>query len=333
MTNSSPKIKLIIDTDCGVDDAVALWYALTCPIFEVELITCVHGNVGHDLVARNVARVLGAAGRTDIPVALGASDALAGSPVVGRAASVHGNDGLGDADLMDYTIEFDDLSADQAIVDRARRMPGQLTLAALGPATNVARALRLEPELPNLLGELIAMGGTFNLPGNISPVASFNTAGDPLAAKEMVNAAWPQPPRLLTYDVMRVTTLSSVELETLKASQSPSARFLARPMAYYHFATAGANAGGRMVCPDLLTLVWLTDPDAVNSNVYSMDVDVGRDAAWGMTVVDRREPSLIAVTEQSRHVDPAVTPTARWEISESADEAPFRAAFRHLLGT
>ena len=323
-------IHLIIDSDCGVDDAVAVWYALTSPQFEVALICSVHGNVGHDAVARNLARVMGAAGRTDIPLALGAADALAGSPVPERASFVHGADGLGDAGLPDFDIEPHPLPADQAIIDLCRREPGKYTVAALGPATNIARALRLEPALPELVKDFIYMGGTFNLPGNVSPVASFNVAGDPLAAKEMVNAAWPRPPRMLTFDVMKATTFGDSELSLLSEGRTPAARFLREPLRHYHAVTAKANAGGRMVCPDLLTMVWLAHPDAVDSGLYPLDVDAGRDAAWGMTVVDHRSQAL-KDDAMRRTVDPAVQPTAVWEISRSADENAFRAAFASLL--
>ena len=323
-------IDLIIDSDCGVDDAVAIWFALTSPMFSVSLITCVHGNVEHEKVARNVARVLGAAGRNEIPIAHGAAHALAGSPVLGRASSVHGDDGLGDAGLADFDVSPYHLAADQAIVELCRRFPGRFVLAALGPATNIARALRLEPELPSLLADFIYMGGTYNLPGNVSPVASFNVAGDPLAAKEMVNAAWPRPPRMLTYDVMKATTLGDDELALLGEHRTAAADFLRGPLGYYHTATAAANAGGRMVCPDLLTLVWLADRGAVTSRRLKMDVDAGRDSAWGMTVVDTRSPALLA-DGQRRLVDPAVLPSAVWEVSTTADEAPFRSAFRSIL--
>ncbi len=323
-------IHLIIDSDCGVDDAVALWYALESPRFEIALICSVHGNVGHAAVARNLARVLGAAGRSDIPLALGASEALAGSPVPDRASFVHGEDGLGDAGLPDFEIAPHPLPADQAIIDLCRRDPGKYTLAALGPATNIARALRLEPELSALLGDFIYMGGTFNLPGNVSPVASFNVAGDPLAAKEMVNAAWLKPPRMLTFDVMKATTFGGAEVALLQEGRTPAARFLREPLRHYHAATAKANAGGRMVCPDMLTMVWLANPDAIDSGLYPIDVDAGRDAAWGMTVVDLRSPALLE-DAMRRTVDPVVQPTAVWEMSRSADEKVFRAAFASLL--
>ncbi len=324
-------IDLIIDSDCGVDDAVALWFALSAPQFKVALVCSVHGNVGHEAVVRNIARVLGAADRLDVPLALGASEALAGSPVPHRASTVHGEDGLGDADLPDFEVDPHPLPADQAIVDLCRRNPGKYTLAALGPATNVARALRLEPALPGMLKEFIYMGGTFNLPGNVSPVASFNVAGDPLAAKEMVNADWPSPPRMLTFDVMKATTFGDAELALLDEGRTPAARFLRQPLRTYHAATAAANAGGRMVCPDMLTMVWLADPDAVDSGLYPVDVDAGRDAAWGMTVVDMRSPALLA-TETDRGADPVVVPTATWRVSRAADENAFRAAFASILG-
>ena len=327
----SEPIELIVDSDCGVDDAVALWYALTTPQFDVALICSVHGNVGEPAVARNIARVLGAADRSDVPLALGAADALAGSPVPARASYVHGDDGLGDAELPDHEIDPHPLPADQAIVDLCRRNPGKYTLAALGPATNIARALRLEPGLPGLLKEFIYMGGTFNLPGNVSPVASFNVAGDPLAAKEMVNANWPSPPRMLTFDVMKNTTFGEAEVSLLNEGRPAAARFLREPLTHYHAVTAKANAGGRMVCPDMLTMVWLSDRDAVDSGLYPLDVDAGRDAAWGMTVVDLRSQALLD-DAMRRSVDPAVTPTAVWEISRSADEGAFRAAFASLLG-
>jgi inosine-uridine nucleoside N-ribohydrolase len=327
----SERIELIIDSDCGVDDAVALWYALTNPQFDVALVCSVHGNVGEPAVARNLARVLGAADRLDVPLALGAAEALAGSPIPERASYVHGNDGLGNAGLPDFDIEPHLLPADQAIVDLCRRNPGRYTLAALGPATNVARALRLEPGLPGLFKEFIYMGGTFNLPGNVSPVASFNVAGDPLAAKEMVNADWPSPPRMLTFDVMKATTFGESEISLLGEGRTPAARFLREPLTHYHSVTAKANAGGRMACPDMLTMVWLADRGAVDSGLYPLDVDAGRDAAWGMTVVDLRSQALLD-DAMRRSVDPAVTPSAIWEISRSADDGLFRAAFASMLG-
>ena len=182
--------KLIIDTDPGVDDALALILAYACPEIEVRLITTVAGNVPLKTANRNVKRLLGFVGLKRPPqVAYGADRPLAGT--LTTATDIHGEDGLGgvaDSHYQDQplfpTARIKALSdAPQAIIDCINNNDGQITLVALGPLTNVARAIQRAPKTLHKLERLIIMGGAIHVSGNVTPSAEFNMFVDPEAAK------------------------------------------------------------------------------------------------------------------------------------------------------
>ena len=179
-------IPLILDVDTGVDDMVALVFALASP--EVELIgaTCVTGNVHVDLVTRNTSLVLDVAGAGDVEVARGASEPLSGTwrafPIV------HGPEGLGAYVPGHHDGPISARSAAALIAQEARRRPGDVLLVATGPLTNVALALEQEPELPELLRGFALMGGAFRSGGNVTPRAEANIWMDPEAAARIFDA-------------------------------------------------------------------------------------------------------------------------------------------------
>lgn len=178
----NPSIKVIYDTDPGVDDAMALYYALAHPGIDVVGITTTFGNVTVAQAASNALYLTAIAGQAHIPVTRGVA-----SPMVRQSDAkfdfIHGADGLGNLPARVATSnQLDASSSAQFIVDMARAQPGQITLVAVGPLGNVALALQLEPELPRLLKEVIIMGGAVLVPGNVSPVAEANIWNDPHAA-------------------------------------------------------------------------------------------------------------------------------------------------------
>ena len=179
-------IPLLIDTDPGVDDAWAILMAGRAPGWQIQALTVVGGNVGLSATCRN-ARILVDWLGQDIPIHAGASAPLLGG--FGNAAHVHGQDGFGDAHWPDPQSVISDLPAAMAIVEHARLHAGRLQLLALGPLTNVALALRLEPALPQLIHRLVVMGGALDGVGNLTDRAEFNVAFDPEAA-EMVFRDW-----------------------------------------------------------------------------------------------------------------------------------------------
>lgn len=184
------RVKVIYDTDPGVDDAMALYYALAHPGIDVVGITTTFGNVTVAQAAANALYLSAIAGQAHIPVTRGVA-----SPMVRQSQAkfdfIHGADGLGNlVSRANTSNTLDERSSAQLIVDMARAQPGQITLVAVGPLGNVALALQLEPRLPELLKEVIMMGGTVVEPGNVSPVAEANVWNDPHAADKVFTAGF-----------------------------------------------------------------------------------------------------------------------------------------------
>ncbi|MDR7468501.1 MAG: nucleoside hydrolase [Armatimonadota bacterium] len=171
---------LVIDTDTGIDDAIAILMALRDPSCRVVAITAVAGNVPLPRVLANIGIVLDAAGAGPIPVYPGAARPLLGEPV--HATYVHGEDGLGDAGFPTSSRPVEGEPAALALIRLARQQPRALTLVTLGPLTNLALALALEPTLAELLARIVVMGGAVHGRGNVTPAAEFNIYADPEAA-------------------------------------------------------------------------------------------------------------------------------------------------------
>lgn len=184
MSPAPTKRLVVIDTDPGVDDAQGILMALASPDVEVVAITVTHGNVTVEQTARNALRVLKVAGRMDIPVYKGACKPLHGDRI--SASFCHGEDGFGECpDPEAPSIEcLQQEHAVQALVKLADRLKGQLTLICLGPLTNVAMALRMDPMFGANLKECFIMGGNYEATGNtpLNACAEFNFLADPDAA-------------------------------------------------------------------------------------------------------------------------------------------------------
>jgi purine nucleosidase len=174
-----------MDVDTGVDDCIALLYAVASPNVELVAATCCAGNVVAPRAAANTLAVLELAGAGDVDVAVGSLAPLL-APL--RTATSHGPDGLGYAELPEARRSLSSRFAPDLLVEEARRRPGEITLVATGPLTNVALAVEREPDLPRLLRRLVVMGGSFDHSGNTTPAAEFNVLVDPEAAKIVLDA-------------------------------------------------------------------------------------------------------------------------------------------------
>lgn len=182
----SPRIPLLIDTDPGIDDALALLMAFNSPAHEVVGLTIAAGNVGLDHTVGNALKLCEVIGRNDVPVFAGAP-----SPLLYPAEDagfVHGQDGFGDIGYTAAAHSAQQEHAALAISRIARAHSGQLLLVALGPLTNLALALKLDPDLPQHVGRLVVMGGAVTAHGNMSAAAEFNTGFDPEAAHLVFSA-------------------------------------------------------------------------------------------------------------------------------------------------
>jgi inosine-uridine nucleoside N-ribohydrolase len=183
------RFEVIFDTDPGVDDAMALYFALAHPAIDVIGITTTFGNVTVEQAAINALYLTALAG-VRIPVTQGIAAPLT-IPAPLPPAHIHGADGLGNLlERVPIQAALDPRSSAQFIVDMARAHPGAITLVAVGPLGNLASALAIEPGLPQLLREVILMGGTVLEPGNVSAVAEANIANDPHAAALVFAADW-----------------------------------------------------------------------------------------------------------------------------------------------
>ena len=181
--------KIIFDSDPGVDDAMALYFALAHPAIDVLGITTTFGNVTVAQAAINALYLTAIAGK-NVAVTQGVKTPWC-KPMEAPPAYIHGADGLGNLNArVPTTNRLDRRSSAQYIVDMARAQPGEITLVAVGPLGNLSMALKLEPNLPALLREVITMGGAITEPGNVSPVAESNIWNDPHAADKVFTAGW-----------------------------------------------------------------------------------------------------------------------------------------------
>jgi len=179
-------IPLILDVDTGIDDSLALLYACASAEAELIAVTCSAGNVDARQVAENTLAVLELAGRSDVEVALGRATPLERDLVT--TPETHGPRGSGWAELPAPRAALSSRHSADLIVEEARRLPGEIVLVALAPLTNVALALRQEPDLPRLLKRLVIMGGAYRVPGNTTPVSEWNVHVDPEAARAVFSA-------------------------------------------------------------------------------------------------------------------------------------------------
>ncbi|MCB8944153.1 MAG: nucleoside hydrolase [Ardenticatenaceae bacterium] len=228
--------RLIIDTDPGVDDAHAIMMAAAHPGAKIEAITAVGGNVGLEHTVRNALTIVEAIGQ-DIPVYAGCDGPLMSAGE--DAAHVHGSDGLGDAGLRPQSRTAEKEHAAVALVRMVNESPGELTLVAIGPLTNIAVALKLDPMLPYKIKRFVDMGGAVSSHGNTPNVsAEFNIYADPEAA-HIVFAAWHEANRVIELIDWEATARHGIPLAMMNkwmALDTPKARFFqklsAATMAY-----------------------------------------------------------------------------------------------------
>lgn len=184
--------KVIFDTDPGVDDAMALLFLHHHPEIDLLGVTTVFGNARIEVTTRN-ALFLKRAWKIDAPVAQGAGETFIPHRVTHEPPKhIHGADGLGNIGVPETVdIAPDPRPAAQFIIDTVRKYPGEVTLVAVGRMTNLANALKQDPEIVSLVKEIVIMGGAFEVPGNVTPAAEANIHGDPEAADVVATATWP----------------------------------------------------------------------------------------------------------------------------------------------
>ncbi len=310
---------LILDVDTGIDDSLALLYAVASPDADVLAATCVSGNVEARQVAINTRAILELAGRPDIEVALGRETPLVRA--LETTPETHGPQGLGHAELPPPSRPVSPRHAVDLIVDEARRRPGEITLVTLGPLTNLAIAVLREPALPRLLRGYTLMGGAFGVSGNTTPTTEWNIHCDPEAARivlrawaeaRLVDPSIPLPlalgldvterARILPDDVVRLarragsTPDDSIALArgedpmhaTRSVAGNPVVRYVADALRFYMEFHATYDGFYGAFIHDPLAVAAALDRDLVTTEALYVDVETRGELTAGMTVADRR---------------------------------------------
>ena len=282
--------RIIIDTDPGVDDAQAIMMAAAHPGAKIEAIMTVAGNVGWEHTLRNALTLTEIVGQ-DIPVYPGCNQPLLHFQE--DAAFAHGNDGLGDAGYVPKSRKAESEHAVNALIRLVNQSPNQLTLAAIGPLTNVALALKIDPTLPQKIKRFVVMGGAVTARGNTSSVAAeFNIFYDPEAA-HIVFSAWEKAGLIIDVVDWELTVRHCYREETLAGwltMDTPKAEFFRKITENGRARTEKYMGRKTMFAADPLALAVLLEPSIVTeAEKHHLTIALNDAATRGQTVVDWRD--------------------------------------------
>jgi len=292
------RTRVIIDTDPGVDDAIAILLALASPELDVLALTTVTGNVGLQSTTLNARRLVELAGRPDVIVAAGCDEAIAGPTKY--SGSVHGVDGLGDLIWDEPTVPLHGEHAVELMHELIKS--GPLSIVAIGPLTNLAVLLARYPGVERGVDDVVVMGGA-SFEGNVTPAAEFNVWADPEAARRVFDAAWRIT--IMPLDLTHQATLSDDDVAYLRGLDTEVGRRCAdmlEPYAAFHDAWYGNRD---VFMHDAMAVYELIDPGAISKQGVQVSVEVGGDHSRGATWFDRRRVHAASTTRVGLDVDNA----------------------------
>ena len=274
--------RIIFDTDPGIDDACAILLALASPEVTVEGLSVVHGNCSLDQGTTNALSVLELAHASHIPVAKGCELPLVQPSLL--APETHGDSGLGYARLPAPRSQPIARHAVDFLIEKILASPGEITLVAIGPLTNVALAIRQEPRIVEVLKEIIVMGGALRYEGNTTALAEFNTYVDPHAAQIVYHAGIPTT--LVPLDVTYQCILTPNDVTRLQEVDSPITTFVAEATRFYmEFHDEYQKIAG-CVINDPLALALTFAPELCEYHDLPVEVDLSGGISMGKTVAD-----------------------------------------------
>ena len=261
-SSETEKRKIIIDTDTGADDASAIILAAKSDNLDILGVTTLVGNVGLEQSTKNAFAALEIAG-CDAPVYEGSSENYSGEKI--DAFSVFGSDGMGDAGLIDTNSQPEDKDAIDFILETVKQYPNEVEIVALGPATNIAKAIEREPETMKNVKMLWSMGTAGLGPGNASPVAEFNTYADPEAYKVMLDSGIDIT--VIGLDVCGGEAQWTDEQFEKLSSANDIGKFVTASFSKIRdFYASNGSAGSVMNC-DSLAMMCVTHPDFINNTI------------------------------------------------------------------
>lgn len=274
--------RILLDTDPGIDDALAILLALASPEVTLEGLSIVHGNCSLEQATINGLSVLELAQASHIPVAVGCALPLVQPSFL--APETHGNTGLGYANLPGPQGNPIGRHGCDFLIETIMASPGEITLLAIGPLTNVALAIRQEPRIVGALKELIIMGGAIRHEGNTTALAEFNTFADPHAAHIVYHAGIPTT--LVPLDVTYQCVLTKPDVDRLLRIESPLTGFIADATRFYmefHEEYQGVEG---CVINDPLALALTFAPELCDYREIPVEVDISGGISMGKTIGD-----------------------------------------------
>ncbi|MCM3625792.1 nucleoside hydrolase [Paenibacillus glycanilyticus] len=285
------KTRIILDVDTGIDDALAVLYALLSPDIHVEGLTTGFGNIHVEQATENTLRLIKLANcGYEVPVAAGAAGPLQ-RDYAGPVPHIHGHNGIGDAKLAPTEQQPLKESAAEFIVRKAHELPGELVVVTVGRMTNLALAVAMDPSIASKIRNVVVMGGTVFAPGNVTPVSEANLWGDPEAAQQVFRSELPLT--IVGLDVTLQTRLSRTHLDQLRRlapeDKQPIVDFLHTALEkYFTFYLEQNQYLGECPMHDPLAVLVAVNPSLVNTRVMRADIDCGHGLTAGMIITDRR---------------------------------------------
>jgi purine nucleosidase len=277
----TPK-RIILDTDPGIDDALAILLAIASPELILDSIITVHGNCAVEQTTINALSILELVGASQIPVARGFDLPLVQPSLL--ALETHGNSGLGYAKLPSPQSKPIGQHGSDFLIERIMSNPGEVTLVAIAPLTNVAVAIRKEPRIIQALKEIIIMGGAVRHQGNSTPMAEFNVHVDPHASHMVYHSGIPMT--LVPLDVTYQCILTPADVKRLNKINSPITKFIDDSTRFYmEFHDEYQHIDGCAI-NDPLALALAFAPELCTYEEHYVDVDISGGVSMGNTYAD-----------------------------------------------
>ncbi len=278
--------KVIIDCDLGTDDAVALCMMLNDPDLEILAVTATEGVVAAEQANHNLQAIVAEIDPERYP-RLGLASPADDAPAV-DTRYLYGDDGLGNVNLA-YSSRQRSMASDKLIVDCARAYPDDVTLICLGPLTNLARALRREPNLPTMISQVVMVGGSLTARGNISPCSEFNFYFDPKSAREVLSTRITKT--LIPLDVTSQVTFGLELMDELPCVQSRVGHFLKQVLPFAFRSFRQRLGQENITLNDAIGALAVLDPDLFELESMSADVETEGELTRGLLVLDQRRDS------------------------------------------
>jgi len=274
--------RILIDSDPGIDDSLAILLAIASPELSLEGLSIVHGNCSLEQAVKNGLSILELGNASNIPVAAGCELPLVQASLL--APETHGNTGLGYAKLPEPRTRPIVQHGSDFLIDKIMSNPGEFTLVAVGPLTNIALAIRKEPGLVKAIKEIIIMGGAIRHEGNTTALAEFNTYVDPHAAHIVFHAGIPTT--LVPLDVTYQCILMASDVERLLKIDSPIPQFIRETTNFYMEFHDNFQGIKGCVINDPLALALTFAPELCDYQELPVDVDISGGVSTGKTFAD-----------------------------------------------